>query len=450
MLIYNIFFNLFFIILVFKGVCEDNFKFKPIKIVVLYKPSSKGNILDYKFNTALGKAIIWIQNLLNVRIMQNSSIVTKKDFYNCMEEKNISLNSIIGMLYKTEVTTIKKPIKFIKSINLSDLNANFGIILGINEGRCSSKSLEFAFAKVCNSGNLKSHDRPIIGKLVICKNSPSWDRINVPEDVFKHEIMHSLGFGIYIDNKRKQQIYDEIPWKMGKSYSTTQKLKRYFMDFDSRAVKYAQKHFNCSNIRRIESDDENQFHLNEYIFGNELMTPISSNSRNILTEMSATILEDTYIGNISWYKFDMKKVQKESKNYWYGHDWGCDFVEKSCYEYILNNIKKPFPFCSENDYIISYWKNGFTEVCYEKRNMVKKKMLLKCNIQGHVEEPGIKMSMLETPIINFYPKLQQYGFNSYAFGSTKLYRYCPMIKEITDNDNFFSRIDKEGFKIVKC
>uniref|UniRef100_A0AAF5DH14 Leishmanolysin-like peptidase n=1 Tax=Strongyloides stercoralis TaxID=6248 RepID=A0AAF5DH14_STRER len=399
---------------------------------------------------ALGKAIIWIQNLLYVRIMEESFIITKKDYFNCIENKNISINYLISTLYKSEYETYKNFIKFNDTINLSHLNINFGILLEVNEGRCSSKSLEFAFAKVCHSEKLKKYSRPIIGKLVICKDSPSWKHIKVPEDVIKHEIMHALGFGIYINKKKEKTNFDIIQWKVGNNYDNNQTFIRYFMDFDSKAVKFAQKHFNCTRLKRIEADDKNQFHLNEYIFGNELMTPISSNSKNILTEISASIMEETYLGNISWYKFDMNKVAKESKKYWYGKDWGCDFIEKSCYEYIQNNINKPFPFCSEKDYMISYWKSGYVEVCYEKRNKQKNKMLLKCNIQSYIDEPGIKINIKKTPIINFYPNLQHYGIKSNAFGSTKIYRYCPMIKQIAENNEFFLRIDKEGSKITKC
>uniref|UniRef100_A0A0N5A394 Leishmanolysin-like peptidase n=1 Tax=Parastrongyloides trichosuri TaxID=131310 RepID=A0A0N5A394_PARTI len=401
---------------------------------------------------ALQSAIIWIQDLLYVRNMHKGYIVTENDYNRCAEIKLFTKSDkVIATIYSSRNNKIfKTPISLNNSFDLIQLKANFAIVLDVNKGTCSRTSLELAYANLCNSENLHKYQRPIIARVVICQNSPSWKDIAVPEDVMKHEIMHALGFGMYHERKRTRSKGDKINWKISNDPKKTFKFQRHFMDFDEKAVAYAQKHFECPLLKHIEADTEKKFHLNEYIFGNELMTPISSKTKNIFTEISASILESTFLGNQSWYKFDMAKIKKETKNYWYGRGWGCEFLEKSCIEYIEKNPKKAFPFCSLNDYLISYWRGSHFSVCYQTTKRRKNRILAKCNIQQYVDEPGIKMNMNRSSITDYYPILLQYGVKSNLFGSSKLFRYCPMIKEIANNEPFLARIDNEGTRIVEC
>lgn len=75
---------------------------------------------------------------------------------------------------------------------------------------------------------------------------------------------------------------------------------------------------------------------------NELMTPILPNGRSYFTHLTASILENTHFGNISWYKVNRTLIEKESRAYWYGRNAGCDFVLKSCYDFIRSRSRRQF------------------------------------------------------------------------------------------------------------
>ena len=162
----------------------------------------------------------------------------------------------------------------------------------------------------------------MIGLLNICEG-PRWDRFHSVKDLFRHEILHALvrerqrgkvteavqGFGTFVPNG-----YGLSPPSEGYNWYDgfrEQKAIRHFLDFSHDALvsrtyshshilqEVARHHFNCPSMRGIEADSIDKIHLNEYIFGNELMTPRVSNGQNPFSFISAVILENTYTDKMS-------------------------------------------------------------------------------------------------------------------------------------------------------
>lgn len=104
--------------------------------------------------------------------------------------------------------------------------------------------------------------RPPIATMSICPQ----DAPNLPLfDLFRHEILHGMGYGLIIDKTQKSHKKSEkYIWNTPKG---PQMAIRHFLDFDDIALDSARKHFNCASLQGIEADGTRKNHLNEYIFG---------------------------------------------------------------------------------------------------------------------------------------------------------------------------------------
>ncbi|KAE9415460.1 hypothetical protein Angca_004500 [Angiostrongylus cantonensis] len=139
--------------------------------------------------------------------------------------------------------------------------------------------------------------KPLIGVLNLCPGK-RWKWFHAGMDLFRHELMHSLGFGtvLPVSSYQKSPANVLYNWTTSWDQSSQQLAKRRFLDFAANAVKEARKHFGCPSLVGIEADSVDKIHLNEYIFANELMTPFLSNVSNRFSYISAAILEETYFG----------------------------------------------------------------------------------------------------------------------------------------------------------
>ncbi|ETN86911.1 hypothetical protein NECAME_05757 [Necator americanus] len=109
---------------------------------------------------------------------------------------------------------------------------------------------------------------PSFGVLNICPGK-RWNDFYAGVDLFRHEILHSLGFGTLLPSKDSQKSPPNVmynwtyPWSM-----MSRKLaKRRFLDFAGEAVKEARRHLGCESLVGIETDSADKIHLNEYIYG---------------------------------------------------------------------------------------------------------------------------------------------------------------------------------------
>ncbi|CAI2347172.1 unnamed protein product [Caenorhabditis sp. 36 PRJEB53466] len=196
--------------------------------------------------------------------------------------------------------------------------------------------------------SLVPNSRPLLATMSICPRQHHPVRLF---DLFRHEILHGMGYGMIIDKTNETfKGAEKYIWKTAQG---GQPAARHFLDFYNIALKTAKTHFECPNLMGIEADGARKNHLNEYIFGNELMTSDLEVSGNIFSWISVGIIERTYNGDRQWYHVNRTFVAGEANQYTYGKGFGCDFLTKSCFEFIkITEQSSPNkaigPFCSRN------------------------------------------------------------------------------------------------------
>ncbi|VIO94570.1 Uncharacterized protein BM_BM5762 [Brugia malayi] len=281
----------------------------------------------------LRSAVMKMQSLINIWYLPENDRLSAKSLSSCVSH----WYPPIGECFMETLHSWRKlnPLNITKDINLKFYGVNFLLFLQVDHQKCNADNGLLAAAAPCT---LINNNRPAAARLMLCPvNHHRWNSFHAIVDLFRHEIMHALGFGLITPGeslsstpaKRKFLWTDE---------SSKQHVTATYMDFQDDAVIEARKHFGCQNLHGIEADGDDKIHLSEYIYGDELMTPVLANGRNYLTKISASILEATKNGEKQWYKTNESLVQAETKAYWYGRNWGCIFAERSCYEYIISRL----------------------------------------------------------------------------------------------------------------
>ncbi|KAF1757935.1 hypothetical protein GCK72_014393 [Caenorhabditis remanei] len=170
-------------------------------------------------------------------------------------------------------------------------------------------------------------------------------------DLFRHEILHSLGYGVFEPHDSSMSVKEEkYQWKNEDGTEST--ATRHFFNTNQPALDEVKKYFGCDNdiLKGVESD-EGGMHLNEYIFQNELMTPTLA-EKNYFSYISAAILENIYTGNEQWYNVNRTFIGPEADAYNFGKGFGCSWLLNSCYEFLEERknekVPRPAPFCLED------------------------------------------------------------------------------------------------------
>ncbi|KAH7694131.1 Protein T13B5.9, partial [Aphelenchoides avenae] len=166
---------------------------------------------------------------------------------------------------------------------------NYFLLVQVNEGECHKDPQLMAAASSCLFGRRSdaSVPRPVLGHLVICLSSPTWQQFSSAYDLASEHSRHT---------EEERGFTATLEWNTNERSSPMLHQVQY-MDFGHRATVFAREHFACQDLQGIEAEDAKATHMSEYIFGNELMTPVVSSGKNYFTLLSATILEDTYLGN---------------------------------------------------------------------------------------------------------------------------------------------------------
>jgi hypothetical protein len=101
--------------------------------------------------------------------------------------------------------------------------------------------------------------------MVVCLNNRIWREFSSAYDLFRHEILHGLGFGLLYPQKKAPEP-KMINWRTGPFSS--QLIKQNYIDFiENKTLEFARSYFNCSKLDAIPADDSQKFHLSEYHFG---------------------------------------------------------------------------------------------------------------------------------------------------------------------------------------
>ncbi|KAL4229393.1 hypothetical protein ACF0H5_012432 [Mactra antiquata] len=233
-----------------------------------------------------------------------------------------------------------------------------------------------AFAAHCQLES--TLDRPIAGYISICPHSISTS-IHKHEELLytiKHEILHALGFtaglyafyrdrfgqplterdlhtgkplvfdskisGMYLWSDRVVKQYKRYAWKLkGQTI-----VKTINMMITPNVVREVRNHFGCNTLEGGELEDQGGIngtaltHWEKRVFENEFMTGTYTQNP-VISRISLALMEDT-----GWYSANYNNAMELK----WGKNLGCDFVTKSCYEWIETRANRNgdiHPFCLE-------------------------------------------------------------------------------------------------------
>ncbi|CAL8096174.1 unnamed protein product [Calicophoron daubneyi] len=246
------------------------------------------------------------------------------------------------------------------------------------------KKPTIAFATACQLESV--YNRPTLGMLNIC---PDEIQVEFPlvirsKSAVIHELAHALGFaptlyafmrdengkprtrrspetgmpdlgrnpmsGIFVPSKDTVGVVTRR-WKSAETTTEEQVLTLRTPNL----LRYARTHFGCPDMDGVDLENQGgtgtaSAHFEARLVNDELM------SGGIVAEGHLSGLTLSYFKDSGWYEVNMNKAQKWT----YGKGLGCDFVKKSCYEYmeIQKSAGKSFaPYCvskPEEVYCIDY------------------------------------------------------------------------------------------------
>ncbi|XP_049820821.1 leishmanolysin-like peptidase [Aethina tumida] len=305
--------------------------------------------------------------------------------------------------------------------------------------RCN-KSLTVAYAAHCQQES--ALDRPIAGHANLCPNSISTKRqeLEILLSTVKHEILHALGFSVslyafYRDsdgNPLTERRPDTGKPPLNETLQTYQWSDSVIKTFKRpnwlvrsgvikrdvqmivtpNVIRETRDYFNCSILEGAELEDQGGegtalTHWEKRVFENEAMT--GTHTQNpIISRITLALMEDT-----GWYIANYSMAEEMS----WGKGLGCDFVMKSCKEWITMKSTKGFsihPFCNKLK------REPLQTECTDDRTSVAL-----CNLIQHGQ-------LLPKLYQNFdYIQHVEAGKEGYYGGSVTLADYCPYIQEFT-------------------
>ncbi|KAL1492801.1 hypothetical protein ABEB36_010985 [Hypothenemus hampei] len=308
--------------------------------------------------------------------------------------------------------------------------------------RCS-KSLTVAYASHCQQES--GLDRPIAGHANLCPNSISTNRqdLEILLSTVKHEILHALGFSVslyaFFRDRDGNPLTERSP-ETGKpplnetlqTYQWSEKVIKPFyrhwvvrdgsinrevqMLVTPTVAEEVREYFNCSELEGAELEDQGEegtalTHWEKRVFENEAMT--GTHTQNpIISRITLALMEDT-----GWYTVNYSMAEEMS----WGKNLGCDFVMKSCKEWINNKASRGVsihPFCNKVK------RDPLQTECTDDRASVAL-----CNlVEYKTQLPKIYQN---------FDSLQHVapGKEGLYGGSVSLADFCPYIQEFTWRSN---------------
>uniref|UniRef100_A0A915Q413 Leishmanolysin-like peptidase n=1 Tax=Setaria digitata TaxID=48799 RepID=A0A915Q413_9BILA len=370
----------------------------------------------------LRSAVMHMESLINIWYFPGNDRLSAENLASCTPHWHSSTAQCFiqttNRWEKFDLTLIDR-----RDISLKLYGVNFLLFLQVDDQKCNADDGLLAAAAPCA---LIGNNRPTAGQLIFCPLNHRWNSFRAIIDLFRHEIMHALGFGLITpeEDLSSTPTSRKFCWT---DESSTQRVTATYMDFQDKAVIEARNHFGCENLHGVEADGDDKIHLNEYIYGDELMTPMLSNGRNYLTKISASILEATKNGEKQWYKLNESLVLAETKAYWYGRNWGCVFAETSCYQYIITRLSRrsiTFPFCDANDLLKQYFETK--HVCFSNGTATVM-VPMTCNILSKVRITKIALGLQARTLAHHFKILSRTRLRNF-YGSDGTHRYCPFVK----------------------
>ncbi|XP_011181066.1 leishmanolysin-like peptidase isoform X1 [Zeugodacus cucurbitae] len=329
-------------------------------------------------------------------------------------------------------------------------NADFIFYVSARQTERCHKGLTVAYAAHCQQ---EAHlDRPIAGHANLCPESISTkpQELQTLLSTVKHEILHALGFSVSLYAFfRDDEGRPRTPRKpdTGKPYlneklqihqwsnETIRKVVRenwavrgghvrkvVDMMVTPRVVAEVRNHFDCPLLEGAELEDQggegtSLTHWEKRILENEAMTGTHTQSP-VFSRITLALMEDS-----GWYRANYSMAAPLS----WGKGLGCNFVMRSCKEWIQANNgsttnerdnwlrgRSIHPFCSKVK------QDPLQTECTDDRNSVAL-----CNLIRHDYELPKKYQNFDS--INHVKS----GEEGYYGGSVSLADHCPYIQEFT-------------------
>uniref|UniRef100_A0A5K4F5F3 Leishmanolysin-like peptidase n=1 Tax=Schistosoma mansoni TaxID=6183 RepID=A0A5K4F5F3_SCHMA len=257
--------------------------------------------------------------------------------------------------------------------------------------------------------------RPILGIINYCISAERIARTNDDflEGTTKHELCHALGFVPTIfhrlpdlspqyrmPNGNLKPVQNvTLRWlsAVGEFRVTRQVLRLPNM------LREARRHFGCNQLEGIELQGG---HLSHRIMGIDLMTPTKFGTYTVSRIMLA------YFKDTNFYDVDYS-VATEFK---WGKGLGCDFVTKSCYEFIKKRQRRREdikPFCNTNNEL----------KCIKSENV-----LGYCQVYQYNVEMQPQFQFMDN-LFNVSADKRKY------YGGLNIFDYCPVLTVATSMDD---------------
>ena len=156
----------------------------------------------------------------------------------CSKDRNFDTNLVIVEKFVDQYSMGKFDIS-LQPLNLQTTGTNFVLFLTTDSEHCKSDRFMLAGATPCMTPNGKLSTfvpRPICGKLIICLQNPVWKTFDSSYDLFRHEIMHALGFGTINPDKYGNSTKSEAK-KWRNNYEVKpEEHEVHYMDFAVQAT----------------------------------------------------------------------------------------------------------------------------------------------------------------------------------------------------------------------
>lgn len=409
-------------------------------------------------NTILPEAVHFWEKSLFVRKVENVIRLTRKCNETQVFVKDNLTHCINACKEKTMCGEVEVPEEHLDACRTCNATGqDCGVAKGSEQGRgiegfdfvfyvsamqterCN-KSLTVAYAAHCQQES--SLDRPIAGHANLCPNSISTkpQELETLLSTVKHEILHALGFSVslyafYRDTEGnpltprrpdtgKPALNEKLQtYQWSERVIKTIKRENWFvrsgvmsrefqMVVTPHVVEEVRRFFNCQELEGAELEDQGEegtalTHWEKRVFENEAMT--GTHTQNpIISRITLALMEDT-----GWYKANYSMSEPMS----WGKGLGCEFVMKSCKEWIYTKAEKGLsihPFCNKVK------RDPLQTECTEDRTSVAL-----CNLVKHDE--------LLPKLYQNFESIQYVasGMEGYYGGSVSLADYCPYIQEFT-------------------
>ncbi|XP_013398644.1 leishmanolysin-like peptidase [Lingula anatina] len=324
------------------------------------------------------------------------------------------------------------------------LNADFVLyVSAVASSKCDPE-VTVAYAAYCQLEG--SMDRPVAGFINLCPYSISTKLHDMTEMVstIKHEILHALGFsaGLFAmyrdkngDPLTERDIFTGRPEMFNNElgvYQWSSKVVRtvsrrdwrvrgaviqrhFYLMVTPKVTEEARRHFNCSTLEGAELENQGSIgtkltHWEKRVFEHEAMTGTYTQNPKI-SRITLALMEDT-----GWYRVNYAMAEPLQ----WGKNLGCDFVKKSCMEWIkmrTEQKKSILPFCTKVK------STPLRTLCTTDRDAVAL-----CNLKQYPKPIPFMYQYFSETSGDLPGTAAQYG------GSVGLADYCPYVQEFVWRD----------------